>query len=184
MESDAWRLYEDPDGYYSLRIPHDWIIEHSTSLGRSYRHGQFVFEIPRSWMVCGPAPDANNHLRIMVSLTVLRDRPTVFRLAAAPTTPDAYGRYGKEFVLPQAPAPNTTLGGAPAYHDSETGGWEMDLPDACVALDYYRITPRYRSADDDETLTPEQQAVWARFTPLAEAVIASFKPGTQSGWRG
>lgn len=182
MTTDSWRLYEDPDGCYSLRIPNDWVVQHSTSLGRAYRHGQFLFEIPRSWMVCGPARDTSNHFVVMISLTVLRDRPALFRLAAAPTAPDALGRYGKEHFLPEAPAPNTTLGGAPAYQDGTQ--WQLDLPAAHVALDYYRVTPRYRSADYDDTLTPEQQAAFARFALLADAVIASFRPGQQSGWRG
>ena len=182
MQTDSWQLYEDPDGYYSLRIPDDWSVQRSTSLERAYRHDQFLFEIPRSSLLCGPAPDANNHFLVRVSLTVLRDRAALAQAAVAPTTPDAHGRHGKAHTLPQAPAPNATLGGAPAYHAGVR--WEIDLPEAHVTLDYIRVRRPYRAFGEDDTLTPQQQDAWARFAPLADAVIASFTPGQPSGWQG
>ncbi len=184
MTTDDWRLYEDPDGYFSLRMPDEWTVERSTMLGRTSWHDEFLFEIPRISMVCGPAPDAFGRPFVSVRFTVLHDRPTLFRLAAPHRYPGAPEGLSKQYFLPQAPTPNTMLGDLSAYNDGQT--WEVDLPEAHIFI-AYRPARRggYRAFGADDTREEEQQlTAFERFAPLATAVIASFRPGLHSGWHG
>lgn len=184
MTTDGWWLYEDPEDYFSLRMPTAWTVERSTTVGRTSWHDEFLFEIPRISMVCGPAPDAFGRPFVSVSLTVLHDRPTLFGLASPHSYPGAPPGKSKQYFLPQAPAPTTMLGDLPAYNDGRR--WEVDLPEAHVLLTYQRARRGgYRAFGADDTIEDTQQeAAFVRFAPLATAVIASFRPGTHSGWHG
>ena len=167
MADDSWRLYEDPDGYYSLRIPEDWTYHRSSSVGRHYKYGELQFVIPRFGTSFGPAPLVFHHLATECVMVV----------SVSGSMSNAH-----HTLFPNVGVPNATLGNIPAYHYGNE--WQINLPEAYFTLNYGLVRPKYRATDDPDISPEQEQEAIGRFAVVAEAVIASFRPGVQSGWRG
>lgn len=160
MDNEAWRRYEDPDGYFSVRFPVEWTIQRVTLTRIGSQHGRILYQIPQIDVSIGPAPLKVEHLIVNIR-------------CVASTNP--YRQFN-----PTPPA-NTMLGDIPAYHEETE--WQLDTPSA-----HFEITYRLPGSPGRGTLPygfdvdarPPAEVLAMRHQ-LAWDVITTFVPGPSAG---
>lgn len=114
MQSIDWCTYQEPDGYFILDIPTNWVTQRSTS--QSVRKEKIAntkteFIISRINVTLGPPPLEYFLVNIQV---------------AASSNPK------RQFE--PTPQSNTSIGELPAYHQDNE--WRIDTPQAFFLISY------------------------------------------------
>ncbi len=156
-----WQQYQDPDGYFSIHIPADWIVQRSADgIGRiGNKITGLEVSFPHIRVLMGPPP--LDRTGIMVNFDI------------SATTHPLHRK-----VLGCLPA-NTTLDSLPAYHLDNV--WMLDKSQAHIRLSYHIPGVQYDEPgspyrpSDAPLETPVPPDVIASYQLIVDQVIASFR---------